>query len=72
MQLYVAPSFYAHVFNGILLAVAIILLYQNASAISRLGPVWWIGLTLLLSVSMGIHGLSHLGLERVYGYNPLS
>jgi len=72
MQHYVAPSFYAHVFNGILLVVAIILLYQNASAISRLGPVWWIGLTLLLSVSVGIHGLSHLGLERVYGYNPLS
>ena len=72
MQLYVAPSFYAHVFNGILLAVAIVLLYQNASAISCLGPVWWISLTLLLSVSVGIHGLSHLGLERVYGYNPLS
>ena len=27
--------------------------------------------TLLLSIAIGIHGLSHLGLEMHYGYNPL-
>jgi len=31
MQLYQAPSFYAHVLNGILLAVAMVLLYRYAS-----------------------------------------
>ena len=72
MQLYEAPSFYAHVLNGILLAVALVLLYRHASILSRMGPLSMIGLVLLLSVSVGVHGLSHLGLERVYGYRPLS
>jgi hypothetical protein len=27
---------------------------------------------ILLSISIGIHGLSHLGLEKGYGYNPIS
>ena len=72
MQLYEAPSFYAHVLNGILLAVAVILLYRHASILTRMGPLSMIGLVLLLSVSVGVHGLSHMGLERVYGYSPLS
>ena len=72
MQLYEAPSFYAHVLNGILLAVALVLLYRHASILSRMGPLSMIGLVLFLSVSVGVHGLSHLGLERVYGYSPLS
>jgi hypothetical protein len=29
-------------------------------------------LLLLLSISIGIHGLSHLGLEMVYNFHPLS
>ena len=72
MQLYQAPSFYAHVLNGMLLAVAMVLLYRYASILSRMGPLSLIGLTLLLSVSVGVHGLSHAGLERMYGYSPLS
>ena len=72
MQLYEAPSFYAHVLNGILLAVAMVLLYRHASILTRMGPLSMIGLVLLLSVSVGVHGLSHLGLERVYDYSPLS
>ena len=30
-----------------------------------------ITLSLLFSGVVGVHGLSHLGLEGVYGYNPL-
>ena len=29
-------------------------------------------LLLLSSVAVGVHGLSHLGLERVYGFNPMN
>jgi disulfide bond formation protein DsbB len=29
-------------------------------------------LLLLLAITMTLHGLSHLGLEVVYGYDPLS
>jgi len=70
--IYLNPSFYAHVMNGIVLLVAFILLYTNYSKITRLEPYKLICLTLLLSMSIGIHGLSHLGLEKGHGYNPIS
>ncbi len=66
------PSFYAHVLNGILLFIAMILLYTNYSKIIQLEPYKLLCLILLLSLSVGIHGLSHLGLEKEYGYNPLA
>ena len=66
------PSFYAHVLNGVLLFIAIILFYTNYSKIIQLEPYKLISITLLLSLTVGIHGLSHLGLEKEYGYNPLA
>jgi tetrahydromethanopterin S-methyltransferase subunit E len=72
MKLYQAPSFYAHILNGILLVVAVVLLYLHWSAISRLSPLPLISLVLLLSVSVGVHGLSHAGLEHEYGFSPLA
>ena len=66
------PSFYAHVLNGILLFIAMILLYTNYSKIIQLEPYKLLCLTLLLSLSVGIHGLSHQGLEKEYGYNPFA
>jgi hypothetical protein len=66
------PSFYAHVLNGVLLFIAIIMLYTKYSKIIQLEPYKLICLTLLLSLTIGIHGLSHLGLEKEYGYNPLA
>jgi hypothetical protein len=66
------PSFYAHVLNGVLLFIAMIMLYTNYSKIIQLEPYKLICLTLLLSLTIGIHGLSHLGLEKEYGYNPLA
>lgn len=65
------PSFYAHIMNGFVLLVAFVLLYTNYSKLVRLEPYKLICLTLLLSMSIGIHGLSHLGLEKGYGYNPI-
>jgi hypothetical protein len=66
------PSFYAHVLNGVLLFIAMIMLYTNYSKIIQLEPYKLISITLLLSLTVGIHGLSHLGLEKEYGYNPLA
>ena len=66
------PSVYTHILNGILLFIAFILFCKNYSKISRLEPYKLIILTLLFSMCVGIHGLSHLGLEKMYGLNPLS
>jgi hypothetical protein len=65
------PSLYAHVINGILLLVAFIILLQNYSYIKSMDKYRLILLVLLFSIATGVHGLSHLGLEKNYGYNPL-
>jgi hypothetical protein len=65
------PSFYAHVINGILLLVAFILLLQNYRSINHIDKYKLIILVLLFSIAIGVHGLSHLGLEKTYRYNPL-
>jgi len=70
-NIYQNPSFYAHIINGLLLLFAIIILCTNYSKISKVEPYKIIILILLFSISIGIHGLSHLGLEKEYNYNPL-
>ena len=65
------PSLYAHIINGILLLVAIIILFKNYSSIKNMEKYKVITLILLFSIAVGVHGLSHLGLEKGYGYNPL-
>jgi len=70
-QIYLMPSFYAHIFNGLLLLIAFIVLYKNYSKLSYLDPYRKLILILLFSIGIGIHGLSHLGLENNYNYNPM-
>ena len=65
------PSFYAHALNGMLLLVAAICLLKNYNSIKTLDNYRLIIMILLFSIASGVHGLSHLGLEKGYGYNPL-
>ena len=64
-----APSFYAHVLNALLMLVAVMLLVKHYRA---LRPYETIVVALLFSIGIGVHGLSHLGLETAYGFNPLN
>ncbi len=66
------PSFYAHILNGILLLISIIILINNYSEIKNLDVYKLINLTLFFSIAVGIHGLLHLGLEINYKYNPIN
>ena len=68
---YLTPSFYAHVANGILVFAAIIYLYCNYNTIKFVDYYKKLVLLLLFSIAFGIHGLSHLGLEYVYNFNPM-
>ena len=70
---YLPPSFYANGMNGLLLFIALIIIVLNYSKFTRLEayPGSTLYLILLLSIAVGIHGISHLGLERIYGYNPI-
>jgi len=70
--MYISPSFYAHVVNGVLLFAAIVVVIMNYKKLASLESYKFIKLVLFLSIAAGVHGLSHLGLETVYNYNPLS
>ena len=66
----IMPSFYAHVFGAILILIALFVFYNNYNIIVS-DPYKLLLLIIVFNISVGIHGLSHLGLEYVYGYNPL-
>lgn len=70
-NIYFAPSFYAHIVNGLFILIGIILLCKYYSKLNNLEPYKKIILALFFSVSIGVHGLSHLGLETNYNYNLL-
>jgi len=72
MNMYISPSFYAHVVNGVLLFAAIVVVIMNYKKLVSLESYKFIKLILFLSIAAGVHGLSHLGLESVYNYNPLT
>ena len=63
------PSFYAHILNGTLVFVIILMMIYNMSVLRRLDIYRVLILLLLTTVAIGIHGLSHMGLEIFYGYH---
>jgi tetrahydromethanopterin S-methyltransferase subunit E len=65
------PSFYAHVLNGILTAFAVILVLSNLNGIKNMSTFNMLVIVLLLAIAVGVHGLSHQGLERNYNFFPL-
>ena len=67
----IPSSVMSHMLNGGLLFAAVILAALNYSIIRRLPVLQMITLILILSIAVGVHGLSHARLERAYGYNPL-
>jgi hypothetical protein len=65
------PSFYAHILNAVFLLLAAITIVMNFSALRKLDAYAAVKLFLMASIAVGVHGLSHQGLERNYDYNPL-
>jgi len=70
-KIFYNPSFYVHIVNGFLLLLAIILFIIYYKKITIIEPYKLIILILIFSIAVGIHGLSHLGLEKSYNYNPV-
>ena len=61
----------AHALNGILVFAAVVVAYMNYRVLWSLDPYKKVMILLVFSVAIGIHALSHLGLESAYGFNPL-
>ena len=71
INIYLKPSFYAHILNAILIIAAVIISVINYNNINKLEPYKIIILLLLFAIVIGIHSLTHLGLELAYNFNPL-
>ncbi len=69
-QVYNKPSFYAHIFTGVAILITLLLLYFYYKKIN-LSLYQKIIIFLLLTIIIGIHGLSHHYLEIYYNFNPV-
>jgi len=63
-------SFYAHILSSLLLLAIFIVLIKHYNNVN-LSTYQLLVILLLLSITTGIHSLSHLGLEFAYNFNPL-
>lgn len=62
------PSVIAHIVNGFLVLTAILYSLVNLEKLRALDPYRITVLLLLFAIVIGVHSLSHLGLEKGYGY----
>jgi len=65
------PSLISLTITGTILMFVIILMIINYKQIAKIPPIELASFLCVLSIAIGSHGLLHLGLEAVYGYNPL-
>ena len=65
------PSLISSVITGLILMFVIILMMINYKRVTKIPPIELASFLCVLSIAIGSHGLLHLGLEAVYGYNPL-
>ena len=65
------PSMMAHMMNGALLFVCVLFVIAYYPKILSLDAYRQLILLLLFTLALGLHGISHLLLEKEYHYNPL-
>jgi hypothetical protein len=66
------PSIASHSMNGILIFIGVLFVLFNFKKIRSLDAYHMLIVLLLFSITMGIHGISHLLLESEYQYVPLN
>ena len=64
------PSIITHTFNGLFLILSFLFVIIYFSKLQDLDAYRIVVLSLLFSLVLGVHAISHLGLEREYGYSP--
>ena len=63
------PSIYAHMIGGLLMLFSFLFALTIFTTIRE--PYKIVCILLMFSIAITLHGLSHLGLEMAYNYNPL-
>ena len=71
-MLSLTPSFMSLAITGLILMFVIILTIINYKQFAKINKIELVSFLCVLSIAIGSHGLLHLGLEAVYGYNPLN
>jgi hypothetical protein len=70
-EIFLSLSLYAHLANIMFVVLALFFVVSNYSYLDKMTPEKKIYLVLLFSIAAGVHGLSHIGLESIYNYNPM-
>jgi hypothetical protein len=70
-NIFLVPSIYASTISGFLILVALVIVLRNVKQLQKIDTYKLIMLVLGFSLVIGVHGISHLGLETIYGYNPM-
>jgi hypothetical protein len=66
-----APSVYAHILSGVFVFTALLFVIWNITKLQGVDVYKKMIMLLLISISIGVHGLSHLGIEQTYHYYPV-
>ena len=66
-----APSYYDLLVTGTLLLINIVIIVKNYKKLMTEKPYHIILLISFIGILAGIHGILHLGLEKLYNYNPI-
>ena len=66
----IAPSLNSLFVTGFLLLFILFIFISNYKQFMRFDFYRKIHILSLLVIAIGVHGLVHLGLESVYGFNP--
>jgi hypothetical protein len=66
-----APSYFAQVANGLLILIFLYILFSNYKSFLKTNYINKLQIIGALAIALGVHGSLHLGLEKVYDYNPL-
>lgn len=65
------PSFYSLLLTGVIWLVLVIIFVKNYSFFKNSRHDKLIEIISLIGLVIGVHGLLHLGMESVYGFNPM-
>ena len=65
------PSFFSLLLTGVIWLVLVVIFVKNYSFFKNSRPDKLIEQISLIGLVIGVHGLLHLGMESVYGFNPM-
>ena len=66
----IAPSLNSLFLTGLLILFILFVFVSNFQQLKRLDYYHKIVILALITIAVGAHGLIHLGVESVYGFNP--